>query len=143
MKTKHRPYRGKRIDGGGWAYGYYVADIEWAKYYIYYPKQIGAYIQLVRIEVDPATVGQYFDHSKDDAAIYKGDYLTDYSSVDEHGIPFKGLVGFEKGAFRFIETNCNCGECLGQVIETGSEYNITSNIHDNPDLLTTQTTTDG
>ena len=68
--------RGIKTNGNGWIYGFYVADVEWAKHYIYYPKRKVLYIQLTREEIIPETVGLCSGKTdKHGKTIYTGDIL--------------------------------------------------------------------
>lgn len=71
---------------------------------------------------------------KNGKEIYEGDILNDHSIVDDNGTPFRGVVGFKDSAFRYIQTNCDCGECLNSIILAGIDY-VIGNIHQHPNLL--------
>ena len=72
-------YRGKRIDNGEWAFGFYVADVEWANYYIYFPEHSGVFIKMKQALVDPKTVGQFTgltDENENSSCVYEGDIVS-------------------------------------------------------------------
>ena len=62
--------------------------------------------------------------------IFEGDIVEDGSIVDDYGKPFRGLIGFERSAFRFIKTNCDCGECLDSVVVHGGELIVVGNVYE-------------
>ena len=72
---------------------------------------------------------------KNEKKIFEGDVVEDGSIVNNYGKPFRGLIEFERSAFRFVKTNCECGECLGSVVIHGNELIVIGNIYENENLL--------
>jgi hypothetical protein len=110
--TKETKFRGKRVDGGGWVYGYLyqyedasfilASETPFRKGYsiITYPE--------IRIEpayaVVPETVGQFAGfHDKNNKEIYKGDFLQgkegEQEDKQEDRYPVRSLVCFHNGSF--------------------------------------------
>ena len=115
-------FRGRRLDGKGWAYGFLF--VEKGRAYIITDSTGFGFI---KFEVDPATVGQYTGlKDKNDKKIYEGDILQDE-------IGFKGKIIYSMGAF--------CGDFgEGFELQYFSEglheaCILAGNIHDNPELL--------
>jgi hypothetical protein len=52
-------FRGKCNITGEWIYGGYVYDREWDKHNIYTIKHVGAFLELIRSECVPDSIGQY------------------------------------------------------------------------------------
>lgn len=115
-------FRGKRLDNGEWAEGFYQASPT-GHHYI---TTIGAMGCAAPHKVDPATVGQYTGlKDKNGREIFEDDII--------EWDPFMmlcGVVGFDEGGFcangHFLSDEIHFGEFYGQVI---------GNIHDNPDLI--------
>ena len=129
-------FRGKTIDGD-WTYGYYV----------FTPKRTGAFGQTISSvdfdrhyiltmkfnivkEVIPETVGQYTGlEDSNGKKIFEGDIVKEGCN---------GLIGVvvwcnSLGTYRLA----NFGEDYA-IKEAPFEWEIISNIHDNPELLETQ-----
>ena len=70
-------YRGRRVDNGEWVKGFYVGPmgctgVKHSKYFIYFASG-------PRIEVDPATVGQFTGlRDREGTRIFEGDVLGEY-----------------------------------------------------------------
>ncbi len=119
-------FRGKVSEGtkkGGWVYGSYVADHEWAEYGIYQDELCGTFYRLVRYEVDPETVGQYIGFKdRRDKEIYEGD-IAEVCPGELYEIIFCN------SAFRMKNNPLIYAEVLA------TQDHIIGNIHDNPELL--------
>lgn len=143
-------FRGKRIDNGEWVYGYYVADIEWAKYYMYYPKKNGAFISLFRVEIDTETVGQHTGlKDKNGKEIYERDIVNCYDNgakntewhLDKEHL---GTIIFASPAFvlnipgKLIYDGGAVKQWANDIVLThwcnAENIEVIGNIHDNPDL---------
>lgn len=132
-------FRGKRIDNGEWAEGFYVHQQESLRgdeaHFIFKPRKSVFEMH----EVDPATVGQYTGmKDRNGVMIFEGDifrckdargyvrfgtYASAYSSGDTH-------VGF------FIEWIVDRMLRIDLAFWTNQrEIEIIGNIHDNPELL--------
>jgi uncharacterized phage protein (TIGR01671 family) len=140
-------YRGKRIDNNEWVYGVpvYVENKCW----IVIPnkfKWIGEgsiidTISIIKIQVDPARVGQYGEEKDTlEKEIYEGDLIDvecDYCDAGHHIYEVK-----RDGCTLTIDA---CGESeydysvLSWALEdkrnSGNKYLVIGNIHDNPELV--------
>jgi uncharacterized phage protein (TIGR01671 family) len=140
MNMKEYLSRGKRIDTGEWAYGYYVQADE--KHYIFTgktglslvtPAHRLMYRYFEKHEVIPETVGQYagFEDSKG-RRIFEGDIVRiDYDfPYDKYKL---GVVYCSFGSFEVLRRGDLDPENLYNVLEAGVE--IIGNIDENPEIL--------
>jgi uncharacterized phage protein (TIGR01671 family) len=71
--------------------------------------------------------------------IYEGDCFTDGSISGDFGHTkrFVGVIGFRNGCFVAIKTNCDCGECLHDLICRYGEQDIEviGNLFESPELI--------
>ena len=115
-------FRGKRLDGKGWAVGHLVKM--WGAWHI-----IDWNDENTAYAVEPATVGQYIElKDKNGREIYEGDIIkTDFSYAS-----WSGRVQFNRGNFELADSDKN-----GQYLSLSVLSNIENigNIHDNPELL--------
>lgn len=129
-------FRGQRIDGEGWTYGYYMENhmnkayqinfsINKEVIYQIYPKGCDVSPR----EIIPETVGQYTGlEDKNGVEIYEGDILGLPQHKPEN---WSGDVYFKEGAF-FITPNG--AESLLNNYRAGRSI-VIGNIHCNPELL--------
>ncbi len=124
-------FRGKRVDNGEWAYGYYVHECgnldETAKDWIE-GCPVGLY------EVSPETIGQYTGlKDKNDAKIFEGDIV---SMPGINDAPDLRVVAYSEYNARFIRLH-NSPKSYDYVMNHGccDQYEIIGNIHDNPELV--------
>ena len=112
-------FRGKRIDNGEWTEGYFFKS--WGRTFLLWG-MTGDSPNM--IEVIPKTVGQYTGLTdKNGTKIFEGDrVLSEYGTV--------GIVEWDNEECSFL---VNIGGDYQML--TDSEYVVTSNIHDNPELL--------
>lgn len=126
-------FRGKRIDNGEWAEGYYLVAAGMAF--------ISAFGIREPIHVDGETVGQYTGLTdKNGKQIFEGDIVRHHNdnpyaipTIVEKGKVYwdEGRCGWQRtsnGAFNHgvIDTYRMSHECV---------YEVIGNIHDNPELL--------
>lgn len=116
-------FRGKRLDNGEWVKGYPIVFPD-GDVYMCYRRDPGALDMLSKTPVDPATVGQYTglkDRYGD--RIWEGDLV-------KHGDEVSAV---------FFDTENSCFDFKSSndpfAAQFSCDYEIISNIHDNPDLL--------
>ncbi len=119
---RENKFRGKRLDGKGWAFGHLVKM--WGAWHI-----IDWNDENTAYAVDPATVGQYTGlKDKNGREIYEEDIIkTDFSYAT-----WIGFVHFNKGNVELVDSDKN-GQYL--TLSVLSDIEIIGNIHDNPELL--------
>ena len=107
-------FRGKRIDNGEWAFGFYVETERYNNlHWIWDGKEY--------VAVDPSTVGQYTGLTdKNGKKIFEGDIL-EFRRGRTH------TVKFEDGAYIFTGTAIP--------VRYADKFKVIGNIHDNPELL--------
>ena len=137
-------FRGKRIDGKGFAYGDFLTGCGYKKerYFIlplldYYPNDC---CSLDGYEIIPDTVGQFTGLTdKNGKEIYEGDILMyDGNGYKGHSL----LVIFKHGTFGYIYCDCfhsfaGNSNLTFNPLNTDVRFVIIGNIHDNPELLKT------
>ena len=119
-------FRGKRLDNGEWVYG----DL-----HIRTPfPHIHSEIDYSRVNIDPHTVGQFTGlHDKNGKEIYEGDIVAIAGVI-------KGIVRYNARYWRYEIATAD--EPLeNERIPSGRPeecWMVVGNIHDNPELLTTE-----
>ena len=115
-------FRGKRVDNGEWAEGYFFKS--WDKVFLLWG-MTGNSPNME--EVKPETVGQYTGlNDKNGKKIFEGDIL---------------LKGFEKVLVKWNANQCRWGiysnnyEICGFNESTQGYFEVIGNVHDNPELL--------
>ena len=100
-------FRGLRIDGEGWVYGFYIRDEDGLPLIrVHYSVSDGpdepGYNAFADVEVNPDTVGQYTGKQDSEGVdIYEGDiirFTDEYESFDI-GKQFTGSVAYGEGSF--------------------------------------------
>lgn len=121
-------FRGKQLDGKGWAFGHLVKM--WGAWHI-----IDWNDENTAYAVDPATVGQYTGlKDKNGKDIYEWD-VAYYYKCD--GKTRRGIVKYYEDGFNIFQVGSAFEDCsLRGLGSLGIE--IIGNIHDNPDLLKTE-----
>ena len=121
-------FRGKRIDNGEWAYGYYFIeerDIEDGIIWRDIPQiqqRYGDYYQY--FDVDLATVGQYIGlYDKNGREIYEGDILR-FTYEREDFINTDARIAVEIPKIYYIINN-----------PYNRNFEVIGNIYENPELL--------
>ena len=131
----------------GWVEGYYLQDLTQGEMrsYIFQPP--------CSWEVIPKTVGQFTGLlDKNDKEIYEGDVI-EIKEIGGYGCKRKGVVEYDVDECTFVvrvlppswadivrlSTRvqiCADGNCTHEYI---NQYTVIGNIHDNPELLKTET----
>lgn len=129
-------FRGKRLDGQGWAFGSYIeAELQNGITHEIIPYKRGEPV----VEVDPDTVGQFTGvKDKNGMRIFEGDVL---------GVGGR-IIGWVQGGVRgycydVVYVNHQKGEERYSLYATATydfrdRLGIVGNIYDNPDLLKTE-----
>ena len=119
-------FRGKRMDNGEWAEGFYISHLNACHYII--PFHTGGFEAMDNsfyvhkwFEVDPSTIGQYTGlKDKNGERVWEGDILSLRT-----GRPH--VVRFKNGVFILEDSAIP--------ISFAIKFDIIGNIHDNPELL--------
>lgn len=124
-------FRGKRLDNGEWAYGYYSVKLN-TFYYKLFPS-----IQIVlnngnvlaRVEVDGDTVGQFTGESDINSYfIYEGDIVKYGSTI--------GVVNYKCGCFCVRDIVSQNNPAIDIILnEHRDDIEVIGNIYDNPNLI--------
>jgi uncharacterized phage protein (TIGR01671 family) len=122
-------FRGKRVDNGEWAFGYYYIDLENKLSYIMLSerKETAEDWMLKSVQVAPETVGRFSTiHDKDGKEIYEGDkvkqrYFEDlFVCFGEYNDGKCNVVGF------YWSDSYPFGRCSDE-----NTYEVIGNIHEN------------
>lgn len=122
-------FRGKRIDNGEWAYGYYWTN-EFGNHFIKktFDDKSGAFV-LEDYEIDAETVGQYTGlKDKNSIEIYEGDIV-------EFEVDRRGKIEWDSGEAAYIieYLDVNVVANLGNYYSR--ELEIIGNIYDDSELI--------
>ena len=125
METRPILFRGKRVDTGEWVEGLPSTDVHY-RWFItvdYSPQGVRV---LKRLEIDPATVGQFTGLTdKHGENIFEGDII----QLDTTTCP----ITWDDGGFQMV-TVINQGR--SPVLQDRTrKFEIIGNIHDTPELL--------
>ncbi len=136
-------YRGKRVDGKGWAYGYYVKGecsyiISAEQFYsaVVLPTSlVGNHMSTFCHEVHLDSIGQWTGlKDKNDKKIYESDILLiKYKDGNSDTAP----IWYNDQAARFVFTDKEGGS-YGIIVSDGNDIEIIGSIHDTPNLLETK-----
>jgi uncharacterized phage protein (TIGR01671 family) len=113
-------FRGKRLDGKGWAFGHLVKM--WGEWHI-----IDCDDKNTAYPVDPATVGQYTEQKdKNGKNIWEGD-IVEWENLMKTNM--RSVIAYRDRMFCFVDANNEPEEIWC--------YSFTKigNIYDNPELL--------
>ena len=124
-------FRGKRLDNGEWAEGYFV-NLWMINYQKHQP--IITDNNAVSYDVDPSTVGQYTGlKDKNGKRIFEGDILgSRYDSLYPDDVAIEVVKWFRNGWYIQQENNLPDALCEYGVLPYSE---VIGNIHDNPELL--------
>lgn len=134
--TREKFFRGKRTDNGEWVEGFYFNNGKKA-FISAFPYHANYVVIKIMYEVDPATVGQFTGLiDKNGKKIFEGDIVktkkygrnTGNSNVNDFDI---FTVVYEPCMFRIVNKNRG----FNLVDDGYSNFEVISNIHDNPDLF--------
>ena len=145
MTDREILFRGRRLGGGEWVYGFPVYD--WAdcslkkqgKCQCSHSGELIVFIAWIdelheygEVEVDPATIGQYTGlRDKNGVRIFEGDRCR----VTRPCILAYGKITFANGCFWFEDDGPGGLLRLCDIKPNGFEIEVTDNIHDNPELM--------
>lgn len=122
-------FRGKRLDNGEWAYGFYVYAPNHWKQQVHLIQPVGDDGRLTTLrKVDPETVGQFtgkFD--KDGKRIFEGDICR------VHNLIYKVEFNYSFWGFEILSKKVYCHPAFDS--HCGERCEIIGNIYDNPELL--------
>lgn len=135
INTREIEFRGIRIDGDQWVYGYYfTTPLTIENFGTGYlgdgvkRRCISTNMGVV-YAVIPETVGQFTNwHDINMKKVYEGDYLKVYDTL--HNVSFSGYVSYANGSFVIVGDN-------GIIHYRWYDYSIEKigDIHTNPGLL--------
>ena len=128
-------FRGKRIDTGEWAEGFYCGGNERKTLrpciFVYIPDRQSYDCQ----DIIPETVGQYTG-LKDihGVKIFEGDIIKQYEKT-QFGDPVSdfGLIKWDNKECMLFRTSTRIGK--DRLVTSRDIYEVVGNIHDNPELL--------
>lgn len=141
-------FRGKRMDGLGWAIGCLIKienyccilELDCRDYECTYLDSDLGYIDGRAVPVTPETVGQYTGlKDKDGRKIFEGD-VVDISEAEDYGM--YGPATYDSPLVEVEWSNWACGfdpfanyDCDCGIHYSSNEVSVAGNIHDNPELL--------
>ena len=129
-------FRAKRTDNGAWVYGdlQHVQRINTKEQAEQSGRRSEPVVRVAYSDVDEETIGQYTGlKDKYGREIYEGDIL---KYTDKGGRDHIRYVIFDAGAFCFATPDSHTYTSMS--VHLYWRYVIIGNIHDNPDLLTTE-----
>lgn len=137
-------FRGKRVDGYGWVYGYLVhdeAEHNQPRIIIGRDYSTGTFFSALAPRVIPATVGQFTGLTdKNGKKIFEGDVVKVQYWSEEDGRKFIVKFAHDRGGWFPFANGDGCGCCEEETIspnECGivNDVEVIGNIHDNPELV--------
>lgn len=138
-------FRGKRLDNGEWAEGFYISHLNACHYII--PFRTGGYEAMDNsfyvhkwFEVDPPTIGQYTGmKDKHGKRIFEGDIvhiLGNQNVADWKSVNYNALIAFLDGGFCAIDGTIEEHAIRRYALaRMDFDLEVIGNIHDNPELL--------
>lgn len=121
-------FRGKRIDSGEWAEGYYVPMGEY-HYILTGRLELVPYLDFEHFLVNSETVGRFTGLTdKNGVKIFEGDIV----NVKARSCSFTGCVIYWSEEARYA---CKTKSGTRYAICNKFEFEVLGNIHDNPELL--------
>lgn len=129
-------FRAKRTDNGAWVYGdlQHVQRINTKEQAEQSGRRSEPAVRIANYDVDEQTIGQFTElKDKNDKEIYEGDILK-YTS--KYKSEYLQLVVFDEGAFCFRHPDSTITTPLSSHL--WHIYTVIGNIHDNPELFTTE-----
>ena len=137
-------FRGKRVDNGEWAQGYYIrADYHWHKYGIHKDwialgaSANGGWFALhSKYAVKSETVGQYIGlKDKDGKKIFEGDVVIYRDRIFDEVV---GVIEYDDGCF-CVHTLRSPNSPAIDIVMNESEVEVIGNIHDDKEILNDST----
>ena len=129
-------FRAKRTDNSAWVYGdlQHVHRINTKEQAEQSGRRSEPVVRVAYSDVDEETIGQYTGLTDCNAKeIYEGDIL---KYPDKGGRDHIRFVVFDAGAFCFAMPDSHTYTSMS--VHLYWRYSVIGNIHDNPDLLTTE-----
>ena len=121
-------FRGKRIDSGEWAEGYYVPMGEY-HYILTGRLELVPYLDFEHFPVNPETVGRFSGLTdRNGVKIFEGDIV----HVKARSCSFTGCVIYWPEEARYV---CKTKFDMRYAICNKFEFEVLGNIYDNPELL--------